>query len=253
MKETKLYVLNKYNEELVLVETSPSTNKKKLPTVILVHGFGVDKSEWGMFDDLSEKLAISGFLVYRFDFSGRGESEGDYSKTSLTKQKSDLSEILDFVRSKSNVDKSRIGILAQSFGTAVTVALSPSVHTIILMGSVAHVKEIIGAKSKWKELNYGGLSKKIKSSGESIVIGPQFWKDLDNYNLLESIKKIKCPILFIHGSDDERVPLSEMRAYFENANKPKEKAVIDGANHGLNPKKDIVYKIVINWFKRNLE
>ena len=35
--------------------------------------------------------------MYRFDFSGCGESEGDYSKTSLSKLKSDLSKIVDFV------------------------------------------------------------------------------------------------------------------------------------------------------------
>ncbi|HLD57540.1 MAG TPA: prolyl oligopeptidase family serine peptidase, partial [archaeon] len=180
------------------------------------------------------------------------ERQGDYSQTSLSKQKSDLSKIVDFVKSQTNVDKSRIGIFAQSFGTPVIVALTPKVKAIVLMGSVAHPKEITGKPSKWDKLDYNGLSKRRTSAGEVITIGPEFWKDFDNYNLLDSIKKIHCPILFIHGSGDERVPLSEMEAYFESANVPKEKIIIKGANHALNPHRTKMYEIVVEWFKKRL-
>ena len=64
--------------------------------------------------------------------------------------------------------------------------------------------------------------------------------------------KISCPILFIHGSLDDRVPLSEMELYFEKANEPKEKAIIEGADHGLRPHRDKMYKTVVDWFKKNL-
>ena len=252
MKEAKVSVLNTQNEKLVGIETRPSIKKNKYPAIILVHGFGVDKSEYGMFDSLAKKLSKAGFLVYRFDFSGRGESEGDYSRTSLSKQKSDLERILSFVKYQQKVDKSRVGILAQSFGTPVTVALSPKVKAIVLMGSVAHPKEVTGMPSKWEKLDKNGFSKRTNSAGEAITVGPLFWKDFDNYNLPKLIKKIRCPILFIHGSKDERVPLSETEAYFENASVPKEKIIIEGANHGLMPYRNKVYKIAVDWFKKNI-
>ena len=75
---------------------------------------------------------------------------------------------------------------------------------------------------------------------------------MDNYNLLESIKNITCPILFIHGSLDDRVPISEMESYFKKANEPKEKRIIEGADHGLRPHRDKMYKIVVEWFKKQL-
>lgn len=254
MKETKVSVLNRSNEKLVGIETSPLIEKEKYPTILLIHGFGVTKEEdGGMFDELAKCLAETGFLVYRFDFSGRGESDGDYSKTSLSKQKSDLEKIIEFVKSQPKVDSSRIGALAQSFGTSVIVALELKVKTVILMGSVSHPSVVMGRPSKWEKLDRNGISKKIKPNGERILIGPQFWKDFDNYNLLESVKKIHCPILFIHGSEDDSVPLSEMEAYFENANEPKEKIIIEGADHGLRPYRDKMYKIVIDWFIKTLQ
>ncbi len=251
MPEKKVSIFNEQNEKLTGIETLPIIKRDKYPAIILVHGFGATKGEGGMFDALAEELAKTGFLVYRFDFSGRGESEGDYSETSLSKQVFELSKILEFVKSKDYVDSLKIGILAQSFGTSVTIALVPKVNAIILMGSICNPHKLLSRPSRWKELNKDGFSRKIKSNGEAIIIGPQFWEDFQNYNLSESIKKIKCLILFIHGSEDETVPLSEMETYFENANDP-EKIVIKGADHGLKPHRDKMYSIAVDWFKKHL-
>lgn len=252
MQETKISVINENNEKLAGLETVPSVEKEKYPTVLLVHGFGVTKHEGGMFDEFSAHLASAGFLVYRFDFSGRGESEGDYSETSISKQKSELSRILEFVKSQEKVDTSRIGILAQSFGTPITVALAPNIQAIVLMGSIAHPDAVSGAPHKWKVLDKDGVSERVKSSGESIFIKPQFWKDMKNYDLLKSVRAIHCPILFIHGSLDEKVPLSEMEAYFAHANEPKEKVILEGANHALRPHREKMYQTVVAWFMKYL-
>ncbi len=251
MKEIKVTTLNEFGEKLIGLETSPLAEKEKYPTVILVHGFGVTKEEAGMFDNIAKKLSESGFLVYRFDFSGCGESEGDYSETSLTKLKSDLSKILDFVYSQPKVDNSRIGILAQSFGTATTIALEPKIKCLVMTGSISRPKAVI-SKLFGDGYNPEGISTRTKLDGIITKTKPQFWKDLENYNLPESIKKINYPILFIHGSADDTVPISEMEAYFQNANEPKKKIIIKGAGHGLEVNRDETYQIVVDWFQKYL-
>lgn len=251
MTENKISILNKYNEKLVGIETIPSVQKSKCPAIILVHGFGVTKEESGMFDDIAKNLSDEGFLVYRFDFSGCGESEGDYSETSLSKLKSDLSKILEFVQSQSKVDSSRIGILGQSFGTATTITLEPKVKCLVMMGSVAHPKKIL-AELFGKGYNPKDISTRIKPNGMITKVKPQFWKDFENHNLLESIKSIYYPILFIHGSKDDKVPVADMESYFYNANEPKEKIIIEGGDHGLKPHRNQMYKIVVDWFKKYL-
>ncbi len=251
MKEAKISILNEFNEKLVGIETIPLVQKEKYPTIILVHGFGVTKEESGMFDNLAKNLSETGFLVYRFDFSGCGESEGDYSETSLSKLKSDLFKILYFVQSQPKVDNSKIGILAQSFGTATTSTLEPKVKCLIMMGSSPYLKKNL-IQLFGEGYNPEGISTRTKSNGTITKIKPQFWKDFENHNLLNSIKKINCPILFIHGSEDDKVPLSDMEIYFQNANEPKEKIIINGADHGLKPYREKMYKIVVNWFKKEL-
>lgn len=252
MHEEKIFILNSAGEKLIGIETLPNNANGKLAAVLLVHGFGVDKHEEGLFDGLAPRLAKTGFAVYRFDFSGSGESEGNYTNVTLTKLKLDLAKILEFTQGRPNVDKNRIGILAQSFGTSVVAALAPKVKAIVFTGSISTPKEIMGIATKWVKLNQKGVSTKVKSSGKAITINKEFWQDFDNYNLPESIHKIHCPMLFIHGSKDNRIPLSETEAYFTNANEPKEKMIIEGAKHSMEPKREEMYKIVMTWLKKNL-
>jgi len=251
MNEIKVTTLNEFGEKLVGVESSSDIKKEKYPTVILVHGFATGKDMESIFTGLLKELIAGGFLVYRFDFSGCGESEGNYSKTSLSKLKSDLRAMISFVKVQPKVDVSRIGILAQSTGTTVTVALAPDVKCIVLTGSIFHYKQVM-ADIFGKGYNPEGISIRIKANGTVTRIGSQFWQDIANHNLLESVKKIHCPILFIHGAQDEKVPVSEMEAFFANANEPKEKVIIEGATHNFDPHQEELYKIAADWFKKQL-
>ena len=251
MKTVRVTTLNKHDERLVGLKEVPSIEKEKYPTILLVHGFGVTKHEDGMFDDLAQRLVNESFLVYRFDFSGRGESEGDYSETSLTKLKDDLVKIIDSIKKDKQVDLLNIGILAQSFGTSVTIALMPEVKTMILMGSISTPYKVI-SRLFGEGFNPGGASQRPRVGGGVTKIKLGFWQDLKKYNLIENIKNITSPILFIHGSEDNKVPLLNMENYYKVANNPKKKVVIENADHGFIPHRDIMNKIVVNWFKKYL-
>ncbi len=247
MKETKVSVQNTHGERLVGIETLPGNGQGKYPAIILVHGFHVTKEEGGMFDELAGHLASADFFVYRFDFSGCGESDGNYSETSLSKLRDDLKSIVEFVKSQDKVEW--VGIHAQSFGTPATVALTPELKALILMGSLSHPKEILSALFD-KGYNPHGISERKRSRGRITKVKPQFWKDFENHALLESIQHISCPILFIHGENDTTVPLSEMESYFEAAHEPKEKLILKGADHGLRPKRKEMYQASVDWFTR---
>ncbi len=251
MQENKVFTYNQQGEKLVGIETLPDKVNGKLPAVVLAHGIGVNKNEYGMFDDLARRLVKAGFAIYRFDFSGCGESEGNIIDTTLTKLKGDLENILEFVKNQEKIDQERICILAQSFATACTVALKPKVKCIILLGSIAHQNASL-AKYFGSGYNPTGISVKKKITGFLLEVEPKFWEDLKQYNLLEDIKAIHCPILLMHGSADDKIPPSETEEYFFNANQPKEKLIIDGANHGMEPKREEMYGIVANWLKKNL-
>jgi uncharacterized protein len=251
--EEKIFIINEFSEKLAGLKTIPSESKEKYPTIILVHGFGVTKEEKGMFNELSSVLSSEGYLVFRFDFSGRGESQGDYRDTSLTKLNSDLEKILDYVKEQDCVDTKNIGIVAQSFGTSVTVSLKPDLKAIVLTGSISNPKKHFTNSFKKKgSYDPSGISTRPKSDGTVISIGAQFWEEFDKFNLLKDISQISCPILFIHGEKDPAVSIEQMEDYYKNANEPKEKYILRDANHDLKPNREEAFKVIVNWFNKSL-
>lgn len=252
VKEELVHIRNKDGDWLEGDVTFPINQQHKNPAVILVHGFGVDRYESGWFSEFSYKLSSAGYLVFKFDFSGCGNSEGDYRKTSLTKLSNDLETILKYVKSRKEVNKNKIGILAQSFGTSVTITLKPDVNTIILMGSISEPYEVM--KELFKEdFNPNNISSRKRSDGSVTKVESQFWIDLKEHNLIKGISKIACPILFIHGKKDDTVPLSEMWNFYHAKKGGKETIELKGANHGLRPKRKEVFLFVEDWFNKHLK
>jgi len=250
MKEQKVRIKNEAGETLVGVETLPDQSKDRYPTVIFVHGFAYYKEEDGIFVELARRLAEIGIASYRFDFSGCGESEGDYINATLSKLRDDLALILEYVKSRPTVDQNRLGIAAQSFGTTTTIALAPQIKALVLMGSIINAKEVM-RNLFGSGYNPSGISVRERKD-ETIKIKPDFWKDFENYDLVSNVKQIKSPVLLIHGSEDDHVPLSEMGAIYSIVTAPKEKAILEDAGHDLNPKRSEMYEIVVDWFKRTL-
>jgi len=255
MKENKVEIFNEFQEKLKGLENVPEAIFDKYPTVILAHGFAAEKTEKGMFDDIAKSLTENNFLVYRFDFSGCEESEGDYSKTSLTKLLKDLRSIIDFIEEQPEVDADRLSLVGMSFGTTVAVALNaPEIKSYVLLGSVANPYEVLKNLFQQYTFNPEGESFRITSEGEHVKIGPQFWKDFLNYNLLKSISEIHKPICIIHGEKDTAAPLEEAKIFYENANEPKKLVVVKNSDHGFyepNERNEMV-KELTDWFIKYL-
>ena len=256
MKENKTEIFNEFREKLRGLEDMPEAVLDKYPAVILVHGFGVEKTEGGMFDDVAKGLTQNNFLVYRFDFSGCGESEGDYSKTSLTKLIKDLRYIIDFVKKQPKVDANKLALVGMSFGTNVAVGLNaPEIKSYVLLGSVANPYEVLKNLFKQYTFNPEGESFRITSEGKNVKMGPQFWKDLSNYNIPKSISEIYKPICIIHGEKDSAAPLEKAKIFYENANEPKKLVVVKNSDHGFyqpNERSEMV-KELTDWFKKYLK
>ncbi len=251
MTEQKVFITNKEGEKLVGLKATPDLEQEEYPTAILVHGFGVTKEEYGLFDGLTKNLTDAGIMVFRFDFSGCGESEGDYSQTSLTKLGEELKEIINYVKADDQVDLNKIGLVGQSLGTSTIISIKPQVQVIALTGSINSPKPGF-IKKFGAGYNPEGMSQVERSDGRITKMGAQFFSDFDNYNLLESITKINCPILFIHGAKDNKVSPDQTEEYYKNYSGVKEKIILDEADHDLEPQREEVYKLIANWFKKYL-
>lgn len=247
VSERKFWIENNSGEKLCVVETRPEKSMPQYPVVILCHGFAYYKEEDGLFVEYAKRLSDIGYVVYRFDFSGCGESDGDYEKTSLTKLISDLRSVLKTVSSYQYVEKDNISLIGQSFGTAVIIGSEIiEINKIVLTGSADNPYEVLG---NYLGEGFNPSSISVKNGSDKVTtIGPQFWKDLKSYDLSKSIKKFDCPIQFIQGEDEDIVPVEYMQRLAKNAPNH-ETIIIPNADHGLLPNREEVYKKVVDFLK----
>lgn len=69
---------------------------------------------------------------------------------------------------------------------------------------------------------------------------------------IEKVKKIKAPILFVHGDKDVSIDIQESKDIFKAANKPKDFIITKGADHNFRQpgKLDEMIKKSIKWIKK---
>jgi pimeloyl-ACP methyl ester carboxylesterase len=174
--------------------------------VILCHGMESDKnSEKLLF--LGRALADRGILALRFDFSYVGESGGKFEDITYSGEVDDLSAAYALIQSRR---PEKIAIFGSSMGGTVALlfaAREPSVAALVTLGAPLHPenfpKRMLTAAQRqaWREQGF------TLYNGRRLNVS--LLDDLERLNVAESVRRIKCPILMLHGDADEIVPVEE--------------------------------------------
>ncbi len=100
--------------------------------------------------------------------------------------------------------------------------------------------DLEGEYKSWKELGYRDIT---SSRFGDLKIPFSFIEDARKYNGLTIVPNIKCPILFIVGQRDEKVPVSVTRKLYEKANDPKVWHEIPDMEHKYQYQSEILPKV----------
>lgn len=223
--------------------------------VILVHGFTGDKSEGGKFDRLAQTLLEKNFNVFAFDFSGCGESDDD--ALTVAKQNDDLRCAIDFVLQKG---LSPLGIMGYSLGALVTANVwDEKMKTIVFWAPVTHSHPNVRSRfssEQLAELEEKGYITRMKEQGvrKKIVIDKQLLEERTNINQKELLIKITCPVLILHGDQDQRVPLADSQQAMQFLSPQSRLEVIQGADHYLQESVylDRFVELTVDWLSSSL-
>lgn len=90
------------------------------PSVVMLHGLGGDRSEYGrLFTLASRFFAAGGLASLRFDFRGNGDSDGDHAEVTITREVEDTFAAADYLRGLPEIDPERVSLLGYSLGGMV--------------------------------------------------------------------------------------------------------------------------------------
>ncbi|MDR2403229.1 MAG: alpha/beta hydrolase [Spirochaetaceae bacterium] len=204
-------------------------------TAILAHGYTGNALQMSIFarffyEDLGYNVLIP-------ENRGHGDSEGTYIGMGWP-DRLDYMQWIDWV-------KERIGPAAGNTPLRIVLyGISMGGATVMMTGGEAlppEVKAIIedcGYTSVEDQLYYQMKSRyHLKSrwlmNATSRVAKKRAGYGFAEASALEQVKKIKVPILFIHGGDDTFVPTNMVYSLYEACSAPKELFVVPGAGHGV--------------------
>ncbi len=154
---------------------------------------------------LAEALEREGVPVLRFDFAGRGQSEGSLYDLSYSSQVADLEAAIEYLAGRG---VERVGLFGSSLGGAVALlaaARDERVVAVATLAAIAHAAEI------FERVPDVVAAFETKGYYETVEgrIGRQLLDDAREHNILASVRVLHAPLLVVHGEDDEVVPVSD--------------------------------------------
>tara|TARA_Y100001960_G_scaffold125076_1_gene133358 strand:+ start:1190 stop:2047 length:858 start_codon:yes stop_codon:yes gene_type:complete len=227
--------------EIPAIMTSPE-GKAVVPGVILLHGSASHKNEVGdLYLRLAEQLANNGIASIRIDFAGTGDSPVDYTHYTLKTAVRDAEVALAFLRSQTQVDAHRIGIVGFSQGGLIAqllLAQQPGIKSFVAWSSVA--SDGIGPFADMFETLY----MKAKREGQveqqfawrpPLTISYEWFEQVMANQSLSGMAEYTGSVLAIAGSNDTVVPpAAATRLIVASGSDVARAVIIKGADHIFN-------------------
>lgn len=198
---------------------------------------------------IARTLTENGIAVLRFDFTGLGESSGDFSNTNFTSNVQDLVKAADYMREELQAPSILIG--HSLGGAAVLVAAHDipevkAVATIAAPADAAHVAHHF--ENSRNEIMDKGEAE-VCLVGRPFKIRKQFIEDIESQNMDDHIKNLKRALLVLHAPLDNTVGIENATKIFSAAKHPKSYVSLDNADHLLSKKENAIYAatVIANW------
>ena len=216
------------------------SGKGPFPGVIFFHGNG---GRGEKYFEAGKKFSENGILAFAFNFTGCGESSGNYltqtHKDAYRDAKIAFNKLLD----QKNIDKNRIGILGGSFGgfVASMIISEIKIKSLVLLSPSAH------DDPDSEKLNIGPIEKEVK-----YFANKKNWINSKSY---KNISEFKGSLLVVKSEKDENVPSTVVDKYYQvSKSKNKKQIILKGADHRLSTAKmrKECFSQIIDWFLKTL-
>jgi len=253
MKAEKVYFTNQEGLQLSGQLQKPVGQKIKA-YALFAHCFTCGKDLKAV-RNLSESLNQKNIAVLRFDFSGLGQSEGDFASTNFSTNINDLLSAAQFMAENNMAPEILIGHSLGGSAVLMVADKIPSVKAVATIGAPSeaeHVKHLFQPHLN-TILEEGDAE--VNIGGRPFVIKKQFLHDLEGHAVQKSISKWrKRGLLVMHSPQDTIVGIENAREIYEAAHHPKSYISLDGADHLLSKSADSEYVglLIASWANRYL-
>ncbi|MDX1530117.1 MAG: bifunctional alpha/beta hydrolase/OsmC family protein [Rhodothermales bacterium] len=201
---------------------------------------------------IARALTREGFAVLRIDFTGLGQSGGDFADSTFSTDVADLARAAEAMAEEAEAPSVLVG---HSLGGAAVLQAAhriPSAQAVATVGAPcdpAHVRHLFaGAVEEIEE--EGGAE--VELAGRQFTITRAFLDDLAGQRMQEAIRTLGRALLVFHSPVDDTVGIENARMIYEAAKHPKSFVSLDRADHLLTDRADAEYvgTVLAAWARR---
>ena len=222
--------------------------------VLFAHCFSCGK-DIAAASRISRSLLARGFAVLRFDFTGLGNSDGDFANSNFSSNVQDLVKAADYMREHLEAPTLLIG---HSLGGAAVLVAAQQIQECRAVATIgapfdpAHVTKQFSADVAAIEAD--GQAE-VDLAGRSFTIQKQFLDDVRSIDAKSLVRQLRKPLLIFHSPIDAVVSINEAEKIYSAALHPKSFVSLDTADHLLTSKADAEYVAasVSGWVTRYLD
>ncbi|MDO6486684.1 alpha/beta fold hydrolase [Colwellia sp. 6_MG-2023] len=200
---------------------------------------------------ISRFLVQHGFAVFRFDFTGLGNSDGDFANTNFSSNTEDLLSAAKFLEQHYEAPQLLIG---HSLGGAAVLAMAdqlPNVKAVVTIGAPYEASHVIHNFDAHIETIENDGQAKVSLGKREFTIKKQFLDDLRNQTTAH-IQHLNKALLVLHSPIDSTVDIADAEKIYKAAKHPKSFVSLDTADHLLSKSIDSEYvaQTISGWASR---
>ncbi len=201
---------------------------------------------------ISRALTDHGLAVLRFDFTGLGESRGDFADTTFTTNVEDVQAAAALLAAEFQGPRLLIGHSLGGAAVLQAAAGIPTVRAVVTIGAPADPRHVLRRLAPVRDRIEARGEAEVELEGRPFRIKKQFVDDLEKTRAQPAIRGLGKALLVMHAPLDDTVEIDHAGKIFMAARHPKSFISLDGADHLLSRREDAAYagSLIAAWAER---
>jgi putative redox protein len=203
---------------------------------------------------LTRELSNAGFGVLRFDFTGLGESEGDFADTDFS---SNVEDVVAAARHMETELGAPALLVGHSLGGAAVLHAAgslPSVRAVATLGAPSDPAHVLTHVAEARQTIEERGEATVVLAGRPFTIRRSFLENLEEASMRAAVEALDAALLIMHSPVDLYVGIHHAARLYDRARHPKSFVSLDDADHLLTDEADARYaaRVLAAWAGRYL-
>lgn len=201
---------------------------------------------------VAQEMAMEGIGTLRLDFTGLGQSEGDFAETSFTSNVDDIATAAAWLEENHAPPDLLVGHSLGGAAVLAAVASLPSVKGVATIGAPADPQHVQHLFADHLEAIERDGTAEVSIGGRPIRVGKAFVDDLMTHDAKAVIGNLGVDLLVLHSPIDNIVGIENAAAIYTAAQHPKSFVSLDKADHLLSRRDDSYFaaRMISAWAAR---